>query len=405
MLPEKKNKTEFMPKLIFLTLGRFEIRKDNTDAYIPSSRSTKLWDLFKFLMANKRTGMPPEIILENLYPNESYENPKNTLQNLVYRLRKLLSDENVFSDYRCNILFTNGCYSLDFSDDICLDTDIFEQYIQKADLYKHESIQKTVDYYEKAIALYRGDYFPELLYEDWVIPKRNYYRRLYIQAVNELLGIYKQKKAFDDSIRVCEKAIQIEPYEEDFNITFMESLIGKGKISEARKHYGYITGLLYKQFGIKPTPEMQSIYHLLKNDTNRSKEKSLNIEFDENENRNGAFYCDPNTFRSLFIIEKRRNERTNDSVLPVSFSIDEGNNSVSSQSETVVFDEFRRFLVKSLRKGDVVTTWKNSQLLVLLPKIDNKGIRVISDRIIKQFQCNENHSDIEIKVSVHPFLP
>ena len=404
-MPEKKNKTEFMPKLIFLTLGRFEIRKDNTDAYTPSSRSTKPWDLFKFLLANKRTGMPPEIILENLYPNESYENPKNTLQNLVYRLRKLLSDENIFSDYSCNILFTNGCYSLDFSDDICLDTDIFEQYIQKADLYKHESIQKTVDYYEKAIALYRGDYFPELLYEDWVIPKRNYYRRLYIQAVNELLGIYKQKKAFDDSIRVCEKAIQIEPYEEDFNITFMESLIGKGKISEARKHYGYITGLLYKQFGIKPTPEMQSIYHLLKNDTNRSKEKSLNIEFDENENRNGAFYCDPNTFRSLFIIEKRRNERTNDSVLPVSFSIDEGNNSVSSQSETVVFDEFRRFLVKSLRKGDVVTTWKNSQLLVLLPKIDNKGIRVISDRIIKQFQCNENHSDIEIKVSVHPFLP
>lgn len=389
MLPEKKNKTEFMPKLIFLTLGRFEIRKDNTDAYIPSSRSTKLWDLFKFLLANKKIGMPPEIILENLYPNESYENPKNTLQNLVYRLRKLLSDENIFSDYNCNILFTNGCYSLDFSGDICLDTDIFELYLQK-----------TIDYYEEAIALYRGDYFPELVYEDWVIPKRNYYRRLYTQAVNELSDIYKQKKAFDDSIRICEKAIQIEPYEEDFNISFMESLIGKGKINEARKHYGYITGLLYKQFGIKPTPEMQNIYHMLKNDTNKGKENSINIDFEENDNRNGAFYCNPNTFRSLFIIEKRRNERTNDSVLPVSFSIDECDN-----NKTVIFDDFRRFLVKSLRKGDVVTTWKNSQLLVLLPKIDNKGIRVISDRIIKQFQCNENHSDIEIKVSVHPFLP
>jgi hypothetical protein len=180
----------------------------------------------------------------------------------------------------------------------------------------------------------------------------------------------------------------------------MESLIGKGKINEARKHYGYITGLLYKQFGIKPTPEMQNIYHMLKNDTNKGKENSINIDFEENDNRNGAFYCNPNTFRSLFIIEKRRNERTNDSVLPVSFSIDECDN-----NKTVIFDDFRRFLVKSLRKGDVVTTWKNSQLLVLLPKIDNKGIRVISDRIIKQFQCNENHSDIEIKVSVHPFLP
>ncbi len=406
MIPEKKNIPESLPNLSFYTLGRFEIHNNNTDSYIPSSRSSKLWELFKFLLANRGTGMPPEIILENLFSDETYENPKNALQNIIYRLRKLMLDEHIFNEYDCSISFSNGCYSLTLSNNIWLDTDMFEQYLKNADLYKRENIQKASNFYEKAIALYRGDYFPELIYDDWVIPKRNYYRRLYIQAVLELSKIYKQKKAYDDSILICEKAIQIEPYEEDLHISFMDGLIGKGKINEAQKHYGYITALLYKQFGIKPTFEMQKVYHLLKNNQERCNESISVDDLDEDETQNGAFYCNNKTFRSLFIIEKRRNERTNDSVLLVSFTIENNNANDSSSRMQSIFESFLIFLLKSLRKGDVVTTWDNSRLLVLLPKRDYKAVRIISERIIREFQSkNEVYSNIEIKAGFHPFLP
>jgi len=404
MSAEKKNNPDIATSIMIYTLGRFKIFKNNECIYIPSAKSTKLWDLFKYLLANKGAALPPEIILENLYPNENYENPKNTLQNIVYRLRKLLNDEEIFRDYGCNILFSNGCYSLSISENIMLDTDLFEQYLQKADINKCESITKATDYLEKAISLYRGDYFPELVYVDWVIPRRNYYRRMYTQAVNELAGIYKQKKAYDDSLRICEKAIQIEPYEEEFHISFMESLIGKGKISEAKKHYGYITGLLYKQFGIKPTAEMQNIYHMLKDDRNKVNNGISIEEYTEDEKAGGAYYCDQKVFRSLFIIEKRRNERSNEPVLPVSFSFENDEES-EINSDSIIFNEFRNFLVKSLRKGDVVTTWNDKYLLMLLPRIDYKGVRVVSERIIKQFQNNGNYSDLDIKVAIHPFLP
>ncbi|NLY18788.1 MAG: response regulator receiver protein [Clostridiaceae bacterium] len=404
MIAEKNNSPDATPKITIHTLGSFEICRNNECVYLPSAKSTKLWDLFKFLLANKGMGMPPETILENLYPDENYENPKNTLQNLVYRLRKLLNGEEIFSNYGCNILFSNGCYSLYIPDDIALDTDIFEQYLHEADIHKYECLQKTADCLEKAISLYRGDYFPELVYEDWVIPKRNYYRRLFTQAVNDLTNIYKQKKEYDDSIRICEKAIQIEPYEEEFHISLMESLIEKGKISEARKHYGYITSLLYKQFGIKPTVEMQRIYHTLKDDRYKIDNGLTIDEYVEDENKGGAFYCDPKVFRSLFIIEKRRNERANEPVLPVSFNF-EGKDNSDINANSSIFIEFRKFLIKSLRKGDVVTTWNDRYLLVLLPRIDYKGVRVVTDRIIKQFQSNYNCSDFDIKVKFHTFLP
>lgn len=395
MLAEKI-KDDNICKLQFYTLGRFEIYKKDKGFYNISGRSTKLWYLFKYLLLNKGKGIPPETILENLLPNEDYENPKNTLQNIVYRLRKLLAREEFFNNCSCNILFNNGCYSLYFSDDVFLDTDFFEEYINKAESLKQVMPDKAIEYYETALNLYCGDYFPELVYEDWVIPKRNYYRRLYIQSVLELVKLYQQKKDYDKCIKICEQAIQVESYEEDLHIRFMENLIAKGRVKEAQNHYELYTSILYKQFGIKPTAELQQVYKLLKNNGAElnGKVPALAENCSMDENAAGAFYCDRSIFNSIFILEKRRSERTGNIVFVVSVTVNES---------TDVFNDFRKSLVKSLRKGDVVTTWEGNVILVLLPRMEYKQIITIMDRIINQF--GKNNSDYDIKVKIHTALP
>lgn len=385
-------------KLQFYTLGRFEIYQKDKGLYNISGRTTKLWYLFKYLLLNKGKGIPPETILENLYPDEEYENPKNTLQNIVYRLRKLLCQGDFFSDNICNILYNNGCYSLCFTDDVFLDTDFFEEYIHKAETLKHVNPDEAIEYYENAIDLYYGDYFPELVYEDWVIPKRNYYRRLYIQSVLELVKLYQQKKDFEKSVKICERALQIESYEEELHIRFMESLIGKGKTKEAQNHYELYTSMLYKQFGIKPTSELQQIYKLLKNNGAELSSGEAAELYPADENSTGAFYCDRNIFNSIFILEKRRSERTGQIVFIVSLTVNEN---------TSIFNDFRKCLIKSLRKGDVVATWDNNTILVLLPKLEYKQIIAIMDRIINQFNTdnNNNNNNIDVKVKIHTALP
>jgi len=383
-------------KLKFYTLGRFEIYNEDEGFYNISGRSKKLWYLFKYLLSNKGKGIPPETILENLYPEEEYENPRNTLQNIVYRLRKILCQEEFFSDFSCNIVYNNGCYLLTFDDDVFLDTDYFEKYIQKAELLKYENTDEAMDYYEKALELYKGDYFPELLYEDWVIPKRNYYRRLYVQSVLELVKLYRSKKEYDKSIKICERAIQIEAYEEDLHISFMENLIEKGKIKEAQNHYELYTSMVYKQFGIKPTPELQKIYRMLRNSgTGLSISDNAEIR-PVDEDSEGAFYCDSNLFNSIYILEKRRNERTGHLVFVVSVTVDEN---------TEIFSDFRNCVISSLRKGDVVTTWDNNVILILLPRMEYNQIQAIMDRIINQFCKKHNEHKFDIKVKIHTSLP
>lgn len=381
-------------RLMIFTLGRFEIYHKEKGFYNISGRSTKLWCLFKYLLLNKGKRIPPETILENLYPNEEYENPKNTLQNIIYRLRKILSHEEFFSNLGCNIVYNNGCYSLYFNDNFFLDTDFFEECIQKAELLKNEKPDEAINYYEKALELYHGDYFPELVYADWVIPKRNYYRRLYIQSVLELVKLYRQKKDYDSGIKICERAIQIEAYEEDLHISLMENLIGKGRIKEAQNHYELYTSMLYRQFGIKPTYELQQIYKQLRNIVDEVNASVFTEKCPADEISEGAFYCDRNMFHSLFILEKRRSERTSQQVYVVSITVNE-----SSE----IFDEFRKSLIKSLRKGDVVTTWDTNRILILLLGMDYKQIHAIMDRIIRRFNKNIHIYDIDVKI--HTSIP
>jgi len=393
MLASKIKDNNFC-KLQFYTLGRFEIYQKDKGLYSISGRSTKLWYLFKYLLLNKGKGIPPESILENLFPDEEYENPKNTLQNIVYRLRKLLSQDDFFNENICNIIYNNGCYSLFFSDDVFIDTDFFEKYINKAESLKHINPEEAIEYYENALDLYLGDYFPELVYEEWVVPKRNYYRRLYVQSVLELAKLYRRKNDHDSCIKICERALQVESYEEELHICFMESLIEKGKIKEAQNHYEIYTSMLYKQFGIKPTSELLSIYKMLKNSGADLNDGETIQTCYVDENTAGAFYCDRNIFNSVFILEKRRSERTGQIVFVVSITVNEDIN---------IFNDFRQCLIKSLRKGDVVTTWDSNIILVLLPRMEYKQIIAIMDRIINQFDTAGNNYDIKVKV--HTALP
>ena len=169
----------------------------------------------------------------------------------------------------------------------------------------------------------------------------------------------------------------------------MENLLDKGRITEAQNHYESYTSMLYKQFGIKPTAELQQVYKMLKSSGAELNDVDAEETYYADEDSAGAFYCDRNTFNSIYVLEKRRSERTGHIVFVVSLTVNENH---------CIFGEFRKSLVKSLRRGDVVTTWSGNVILVLLPMMEYKQIIAIMDRIIRQFGNESNNYDIKVKI-------
>jgi two-component SAPR family response regulator len=244
------------------TLGYFAVKRGNKLFPDEASRSYRLWELFKFLLTFRSKGIVPEIILETLWPDQVYTDPKRASRNLVYRLRNVLSEElNVEDSY---ITFSSGCYKWNTRKDYWLDVDEFERLYQAASLNIKNEPVTAIKLFKKAIHLYRGDYLPECFYSEWVIPVRNYYRSLYLKSVYTLITLLESFGRYEEIIEVCEKSFLLEPLEEENHLFYIHALLETEKTRQALDHYSYITAVLFRETGIKPSPAMQNCYRMIK---------------------------------------------------------------------------------------------------------------------------------------------
>lgn len=93
--------------LMIYTLGRFMVKRGETVLSDQSHRSYRLWELFQYLVTNRNKSFLPESIAENLWPDNTYSEPRQAVRTQVCRLRKLLKDRDDNSEY---ITFVQGCY-------------------------------------------------------------------------------------------------------------------------------------------------------------------------------------------------------------------------------------------------------------------------------------------------------
>ena len=385
------------------TLGHFMVCGEDKVSFDIVPRSQKLWDVFKYLLVNRSRSIPAEVIMESLYPNDSYEDPKNAMQNLIYRLRKQLRECMPVDDNMELIRFQNGCYRLNT---LCfdIDTDLLERMIRQGGKLKKDNIPEAIACYTQAVEIYHGDFLPEMLYADWVVPLRNYYRRLYIQCCLDLCEIFKKQRQYDDIIRLCEKATLIEPYEEEIHTCFMEALIREGRIREARSHYEYITSLIYNKFGTKPSMELRRAYQAMHSLSVKSDPDigSMQKKSDREEpERTGAHICDTRVFRSLFTVQKSQSERRGQ---PIAMLLVEWT-ARSVKPNQKEMEGMMNGIAASLRAGDVITQWSDSQILILLSDIHEIDTDKIIRRIKKTMTAADRLSEDEIHIRSQSVLP
>lgn len=407
MAEQIENETNHNNCIKIYTLGEFRVVLKNGEIYHNSSRSNRLWSLFKFLIINMNKGITPDILLENVSPETDYIDPANAAQNMIYRLRKLLSSESIFINSKEIILFTDGCYKLSLKEDAWIDFMEMEKLFNFAEAQKRNDPQAAIQYYQEAFDIYGGEFFPELVYADWIVPKRTYYRNLYLRTIANLSKLYTDQKSYDAIVEVCQKALSIEPFEEEIHVQLMENLIRIGKIREAKNHFEKTVSMLEKEFGIQPTPELRKIAQLLKSEYVQIKNgrQDMSRSF-MNEETNGAFFCEYRDFYTIYVLEKRKSERSGNILCPVYIEFENGKNVFkSNEYKNSAIKEFKEILVKSLRKGDMVSLVDKTRFFILLNNTEYRLIKFVMGRIIDQYHKQSNFKDIILETEVSPSLP
>ncbi len=394
------------PVLAIETLGVFSVRVGDEILSDSSPRSGQIWKLFKYIITNKETPIPTEKLIDVLWPDGDLDNPLKALYSLVYRLRSMLKKN--FGSACDFIIFQHNSYIWNKNAPYRIDSEEFESLVKRAGNIALPA-EERINLYREAFSLYRGDYLAESAQEAWALPPTNYYKRLYTNLVAKLAELCSSVGDYLSVVKFCEKAIELDPYEENHHAALIEALLQLGQISQAIAHYDYIVSVLNKDLGVQPSERLQKLHEQIFRHTENiqydldSIRASLN---EQNPEESGAFFCDADTFRKIYQLEQRALKRSGLSVYLVCVSIANNDHSLPSNEElTPLMAQLKRAFLIGLRRGDVVTQYSKSQFLLLLPSSSYEDCEYVLERTKKKFLANTRSKKLAFICSFEPVTP
>lgn len=389
------------------TLGKFMICRGEIVLSESSSRSQRMWDVFKYLLSNRDKSFRPEDILAQLWPDKDYIDPGAVLRSQTYRLRQVL-DEGGSAGLASNIAVSGGFYSWADNFECWIDADEFTKLATTAKEAALTDPEQAIGHYCSALSLYKGHYLPESTFSEWVIPARARYHNLFLEAVFALTDLYQALNRHQDIIRVLEQAAAIDYFEEKIHLRLIEALLAEGLTTRAKAHYNDVTSVFYREMGIKPSAAMKSVYRLIGLEAGSFELDLGTIQegLKGKEQVKGAYLCDPELFRYFYKLEQVRGERGGKAVLLCLLTLTKPDYSTATGANLKkTMDHLQQVILNSLRKGDLVTRWNEAQFLLLLPGLNREQAVTVLARIEKSYLAKYNFNGLHLHKKIETILP
>ena len=387
-------------------LGEFSLKSGDTEINDGANRSRKIWLLLAYIIYNRNRPVSSEELFSLLWEEEeSSSNPGNALKTMFHRLRNLLNELDPHGG-RELIVRREGAYAWNTKVPLTLDIDRFDQLAQAG--LEARDPEKKLTLYLEALSLYNGDFLNKMSSEAWVVPIAAYYHNLYIQMVMETLPLLEERERWADTARLCQSALEQEPYMEGLYCHQMSALLRQDKSQEAVKVYEAMSELLLANFGIMPSDEARNLYReAIRTVNDRTVSSGFILDqLRESSAAQGALVCDYDIFKVIYHSVARSVARSGDAVHLVLISaMGEEGDVLSRRSLDRVVENLQELIRASLRRGDIVARCSVSQFILLLPHANYENSRMVCDRIIKAFRRMYPHSPAALHTSIHPLEP
>ncbi|MDL2217552.1 winged helix-turn-helix domain-containing protein [Christensenellaceae bacterium OttesenSCG-928-M15] len=357
-----------------------------------------MWRLFRYLVAHSGKHIPSDTLIDILWSDEDIANPRKSLQNLVYRLRKVLPETDVHGEPY--ILSKHRTYAWNEKSEIYVDAFEFLELVEsiKSGIAGAE-LEKTA---YRILELYTGDYMEDISSESWVENLSVQYRNQYFDCMNTFVSLLYEQGKYPEIIEVCTSVLKINMFEEHFHAMMINAMLAQGSRYSALTHYRSITTLLQKELEIEPSEELRAAGRSI-NAVNQPMRPDISMVIDDLRAASaaaGPMFCEMDVFRQIFQLYERMNRRDEFPSMLVMYTIVAQNRTLSDQEMFRVMAALKRACMISLRRSDVVTQHSNTQLLMMLPSANEVSISIVLMRIQQKFTqlCLEDGVSITTQV-------
>ncbi len=395
------DKTKEEKKLIVKMLGDFSVTWGDENISLGRNPYGKLAQLFQILMLAPGGKVSKEKLMVDLYKYDECSNQNNSINNGIYRLRKIFSQAGIPGG--TYISSENGFCTWDPAIPVEVDALEFARLIREG---REAELPESLELLYQAWNLYRGDLLARNSMEEWVIPETLYYKQLYRECTRLMGHDLLEQERYEDLYTLYSKASGIEPCEE-WHLGQLDALMAMGEYDQAYRAYEKMTQDYTAASGRPASEEMlrrlRSISRHLKGGYENIHDIQRHLlDADTGENMgSGAYKCSYPNFVDVYCFLKRMAERVD---IPASLmqctivnrqKVPAQNKSAYQKGELL-----SQAIKSSLRSGDIYTRYNTGQFLIILNQAELRNCRKIFSRIMVSYEkLGGNRRDVACQIT------
>lgn len=232
-------------------LGTFTLTFDGKP--VPAGRSPRLQSLLAYLIVHTDAPQSRRRLAFLFWPDSTEGQAHTNLRKLLHDLRRTLPEPERFLRYADD--------TIQWNPDSGFHADISElEHLLKraaADPLDRDALTALID-------LYAGDLLPGC-YDDWVLTQRQRYQREVQAALESLVTLLENQRAYAEGIGFAHRLLELDPAEERTYQRLMRLHALNGDRARALQTYHECVARLQHELGVEPSPETQRLYEEILN--------------------------------------------------------------------------------------------------------------------------------------------
>ena len=246
------------PPLTVHGLGVFEVKQGKRTIPKSAWRARKAGQLFRLLLlarptpehGGKRYSLLREQVIEGLWRDKPPDSANGLFHRATSALRHVLEPDLPDKFPSRYLHVSGGGIFLWLPSGSWVDFEAFEEHFRNGN-------------WSAALALYRGDLFPEDRYLDFAIAR---HERLHQDAVTAAINLARHAltaKDFNKALEACQLALDWEPWQEEAVLLGMQASTALNNRTRAIRMYQRLAQTLHDELGIEPQQSLQDYYQTL----------------------------------------------------------------------------------------------------------------------------------------------
>src|SRR3984893_14399987 len=221
---------------------------------VTAVNTNRLHSLIAYLILHGDTPQPRERLAFTLWPASSESQARTNLRQLLHHLKRALPAE-------CNLLVTDHFAVRWRQDGPCsIDVVDFHAAIAEAGSARMEKERaREIQSLTAAAKLYEDDLLPAL-YDDWLTPLREEYRRRISEVLHRLALLFDELNEYSEAIPCAERLVALDSLCESHHQLLIRLHAANHDRASALRAYHQCMRVLRREMGVEPGPATLELF-------------------------------------------------------------------------------------------------------------------------------------------------